>query len=197
MSSRNIKNLHLHFTLYADDLSFTHFKKKDEFNFFSYKLGARLSNYPFENFSFTFEFTHTNPLVFQHKIGTQTYETSGYNLGHYLRDNAREYYLAINYKPIRGLSIDLSYEYAKKGDAFSYAEYANIPYFNIHTLPILENIIWSSKVLALNARYEIKANVYIYINIKHSNITGDVESYTPEYYWGKNLTFTSGLNIGF
>ncbi len=196
-SSRTIKNLHLYFTLYADDLSFTHFTKKNEHNFFSYKLGGRLINFPIENINLTFEFTHTNPLVFQHKIETQTFENSGFNLGHYLKDNARELYIAISYKPIRGLYIEGSLIKALKGDNPTYAECANDPDCGLHTIPILDPIRWRNNTVNLRARYEILANIYSSIGLKYSNIEGDVQTYTPEYYYGETLSFFFSLNIGF
>lgn len=197
LSSRNIKHLHLFFTLYADDLSFRHFKNKDEYNLFSYKVGFRLSNYPLQNLSLTFEFTHTNPLTFQHKIETQTFASSNYNLGHYLTDNAREIYLAANYKPIRGLNIELSYTYAKKGGGPTYAECANDPNCDLHTIPILNPIVWDNHSIGINSNYEFASNANIFINVLIGDITGDVETYTPEFYWGKTTTISAGFNIGF
>ncbi len=196
-SSRNIKYLHLYFTLYVDDLSVRHFKKKDEFNFFSYKTGFRLSDFPFQNINVTFEFTHTNPLVYAHKIATQTYASNKYNMGHYLRDNSREYYLALGYKPIRGLSFNLSYTLAQHGDDYSYADCSSDPNCDLHKLPILKNITWENQTILFDAVYQIVANTYLYLKYQHSNITGNVEKYTPEFYHGETNTVSLGVNLGF
>lgn len=196
-SSRNIKHLHLYFTVYMDDLSFTHFETKDEYNLFSYKTGFRLSDFPLQNVSLTFEFTHTNPLVYQHKIETQTYASNKYNMGHYLRDNSREFYIALAYKPIRGLSFNLSYTLGQHGDDHNYANCANNPNCNLHKLPILENITWENHTFLFHALYEVVSNTYVYLKYQHAEITGNVAKYTPELYWGTTDTFSVGFNIGF
>lgn len=197
-SSRNIKHLHLYFTLFMDDLSIRHFREQDEFNLFSYKAGGRLSDFPFQNLSLTAEITHTNPLVFQHKIATQTYASNLYNMGHYLQDNSRELYLALGYKPIRGLRLDLSWTFAQHGDDYSYADCANDPDCDLHKLPILENIIWEMQSLAFNASYELFYNTFFYINFQQSDITGPtVEKRTPGFYRGKTSTVKVGFGMGF
>ena len=99
ISSRQIKNLHLYATMFIDELSVSRFTKNDEWNFLSYKAGFRLTDLPVSNLSFTTEFTYSYPLAFQHYVPTLTFETNGYNLGHYLRDNSREWYVALDYHP--------------------------------------------------------------------------------------------------
>ena len=200
LSSRNIKHLHIYFTIHIDDLSIRHFRAKDEYNLFSYKTGFRLSNYPFQNISLTTEFTRTNPLVYQHKIQTQTYESNNYNMGHYLRDNSQELYLALNYKPLRGLFLNLSYTLAQHYDDYSYAECATTPGCNLHKLPIFDNLIWQNQTILFQTKYEVFSNTYLFLNYQHSNVTGEqdkIEKYTPEYYWGGTNTISVGMNIGF
>jgi hypothetical protein len=196
-SSRNISHLHLYFTLFVDDLSFTHFREKDEYNFFSYKGGFRLSDFPLSNLSFTFEATHTNPLVYDHKIPISTYASNLYNMGHYLRDNSREFYFSFDYRPIRGLHLQLSYTLAQHGDDFSYADCANDPDCGLHTLPILENITWENRMLEFTAQYELLSGTFIYASYRYSDITGNDEKYTPEFYRGNTNTFGTGFRIGF
>jgi len=194
ISSRNIKHLHLYFTWFADDFSVSHFTKPDELNLFAYKFGFRLSDYPFLNLSFTAEYTLTNPLVYQHKIETTTFESNKYNLGHYLRDNSQELYLAIQYKPIRGLHILASYTFAQHGADY---EYETVPPGHLHKLPLLKNITWEGHSILISANYEIVNNAYVYIKYQNADITGKVKKYTPEFYWGNTNTFSIGANVGF
>ncbi len=194
ISSRNIKHLHLFFTWFIDDFSVTHFTKPDELNLFGYKFGFRLSDYPFENISLTAEYTLTNPLVYQHKIETTTFESNKYNLGHYLRDNSQELYLAIQYKPIRGLHILTSYTFAQHGADY---KYENVPPGHLHKLPLLKNITWESHSILISANYEIVNNAYVYIKYQNADITGKLKKYTPEFYRGNTNTFSMGVNLGF
>ncbi len=200
ISSRNVKHFHLYFSLFVDDFSVSHIKKKDELNYFSYKAGFRLSNLLLNNLSFTAEWTRTNPYVYQHVIATTTYESNKYNMGHYLRDNSREIYFSLGYKPLRGLHFLFSYLIAQHGSDASYVECANNPQCNLHKHPFMDKVMWQNKEIVFFVKYEIVSNSYFYFKFRYSNVSGDksyVEKYTPEYYWGKTNTFTFGANIGF
>ena len=110
--------------------------------------------------------------------------------------NCQSFWFQQFQEPVRGLHFQLSYTKAQKGDDFSYAEYANIPGFNLHTLPVLENIIWEKESLAFNANYEIVAGFLAYLRYEYSSITGEQQTYTPEFYWGKTNTITIGARFG-
>lgn len=196
VSSRNVKHLHLYFSLFADDISIKYFYDKDLYNSFSYKVGFRLSNILNKNIALTGEYTMTNPYVYQHQIETQNYTSKWYNMGHYLRDNSQEFYVSINYIPIRGLAFGMSLSVAQHGDDYN----INDPGTEPHSDPILKNIIWQNQQFQFSTRYEIASNTYLFANFNAQNITGQqdkIEKYTPEYYWGKTNTITAGLNIGF
>lgn len=197
ISSRNIKYLHLYVNLFLDDFSINHFRKSDEYNLLSWKFGFRLSDFPLRNLSLIAEYTMTNPVVYQHKIETITYESNRYNMGHYLRDNSRELYVALLYKPIRGLHFKLAYTLGQHGDDYDYAECANNPDCDLHKLVPLKNITWENQTVQFDARYEIVSNTYVFLSYMLGNATGNVEKYTPEYYHGKTNTFSFGANIGF
>lgn len=197
ISSRNIKYLHLYVNLFLDDFSINHFRESDEYNLLSWKFGFRLSDFPLRNLSLIAEYTMTNPVVYQHKIKTITYESNRYNMGHYLRDNSRELYVALLYKPIRGLHFKLAYTLGQHGDDYDYAECANDPDCDLHKLVPLKNITWENQTVQFDARYEIVSNTYVFLSYMLGNATGNVEKYTPEYYHGKTNTFSFGANIGF
>ncbi len=201
ISSRNIKHLHLYFDMFFDDFSFSHVKAKDEFNLLGYKGGLRVSNFPLQNVALTAEFTLTKPFVYQHRIATQDYTSDLYNMGHYLKDNSKEYYVALQYKPIRGLHFSLSYTLARHYDDYSYAECeTQHPRCYMHKVPVFKNLKWQNAMVLFSARYEIVANTYVFFKYRYSDITGDaayIKKYSPQYYWGKTNTVTIGTNIGF
>lgn len=202
ISSRNIKNLNLYLSIFIDELSTYRFGKKHKHNFISYKGGFRLSNWPLQNFILTGEYTFTLPMTFQHFISTTTFESNNYNLGHYMRDNSRDYYISLKYKPLRGLMIDLYYNLSEHGNNYIYGEYPEPD-----EAPVMENITWRKKLVGLNAKYEIVNNAYLFLNISIANIQGfDVDNltaddylnmFTPEIFHGKTATFSFGANIGF
>ncbi len=190
ISSRNIKNLHLYATLFIDELSVSRFTKNDEWNFFSWKTGFRLYNLPIQNLSFTTEFTYSYPLTYQHYVPTLTFENAGYNLGHYLRDNSREWYLAIDYKPIRTLKAGIYFTDAIRGP--DYTELGTPRVGN----PPLESVEWHYTVFGARGSYQIINDLYTWFELSFGDIRGD-SRWSPEYFYGAKTTFNIGATFGF
>jgi hypothetical protein len=189
-SSRQIRHLHLFATLFVDELAISRFTKKDEWNFLSWKAGFRLSNFPVKDLSLTGEFTYTYPLAFQHYVPTLTYESNGYNLGHYLRDNSREWYVALNYKPFRTLDIKLWFTDAIRGP--DYTELATPRVGN----PPLDSINWHNTSIGLRGSYQVINDLYVWGSFIYSDVSGDLR-WSPEYLYGKKSTFNFGVTLGF
>ena len=201
ISSRNINHLHLYMSLFIDELKFDRMKTDTLHNFFSWKFGAHLTDLP-KNFTFTAEYTRTLPGTFDHNIATTTFASNDYTLGHYLRSNSDEIFASLSYRPIRGLAVDLSYTYARHGNNQSY-----IMGNNIVELQPLEEITWDNSTIELMVNYELVNNVYIFGSVAKSEIKGyDIDGFsadyylklfTPEYFWGDQLTLSGGMTIGF
>jgi len=193
VSSRNIRNLHLYGTWYVDEVNISNMFNPDrQSNYFSWKLGGRLSNFPLSNLDLTGEWTRSNVLAFRHPVTTLTYESNHYNLGHYLTDNAREYYFALGYRPVRGLHLMLSYLFAQKGP-----DHTELGTFRLG-IPFLESIEWENKTFRFRARYQIINDAYVYGEYRYSDISGrELEKYTHPLWHGRTNTFTIGANFGF
>lgn len=220
-SSRNIRHIHLYGSVYIDEFNFDRLKADNkEANPVSYKIGATATNSIIDNVSFTAEYTRTNILNYKHSIPSLTYASNGYNLGHYLGDNAEELYLALLVKPLRGLDFKLSYTSAKKGNEYEYIRrgtYNGITgtVSDIISQPSLGDIIWTNKALNFNATYEIFNNGYAVFQIESSDIKASEPSstvafgerrmtvaetlnyFTPTFLQGKQLTVSFGFSFGF
>jgi hypothetical protein len=190
ISSRQIKNLHLYATMFIDELSVSRFTMKDEWNFFSYKAGFRLSDFPVSNLSFTTEFTYTYPLTFQHYVPTLTFETTGFNLGHYLKDNSREWYVALDYRPVRTLNINLFFIDAIRGP--DYTELGTDRLGN----PPLESVEWHNTSVGFKASWQVINDLYTWLSFASSNVSGD-NRWSPKYFYGKKNTLNLGVTFGF
>lgn len=201
-SFRMIKHLHIYGSMFIDDFSFTRINNDERQNFMGYKLGSKLSNWPLKNTYLTFEYTKTNPIVYKHRVPSTTFESNKFNLGHYLRDNSKEYYVNLGLKPLRGLKIEISYLNAKHGNEYQYTD-GN----EAELLPFMESVTWSNESYSLKILYEFISEAYLYFDFTASNIQGyDVDElpaqyyldlYTPPCFQGKNNTLTIGFNIGF
>jgi hypothetical protein len=190
ISSRQIKKLHLYASMFIDELSVSRFTIKDEWNFFSYKAGFRLSDFPVSNLSFTSEFTYTYPLTFQHYVPTLTFETNGFNLGHYLRDNSREWYIALSYRPVRTMNINLYFTDAIRGP--DYTELGADRLGN----PPLASVQWHNTTAGLKASYQVINDLYAWFSFAVGNIRGDTR-WSPVYFYGKKNILNIGLTLGF
>jgi ribosomal protein L31 len=192
ISSRNVRHLHLYGTIFVDEVNIGNmFNDSLQSNFFSWKFGGRLSDFPVQNISVTAEYTRTNPLAFRHYLSTTTFESNKYNLGHWLTDNAQEIFVSLQCRPIRGLVINLSWDYAQKGP-----DYTDLGAERLG-LPFIDFTDWESNSMKLNARYEIINDAYVYAGYEYSNISGDVEKYTHPLWRGKTNTVEVGMNFGF
>ena len=191
LSSRQIRHLHLWVTLFIDELKVSRILDPETLNWTSWKAGFRVSNFPLQNLSFTAEWTKTNPITYKHYIPATTFASNEYCLGHYLRDNSQEIYLAFAYKPVRGLYINLSYNLAQHGD-----EYVDDRSYDYNTLGFMKNKTWQNSEVAVSARYEYTGNSYFFLQYLNSHRQGDV-MYQPEFMDGNTNTIVAGVNIGF
>ncbi|HOT89408.1 MAG TPA: capsule assembly Wzi family protein [Bacteroidales bacterium] len=193
ISSRQIKHVHLYSSLFLDEINTVNMFKEDKHsNFFSFKIGTAISNIYLKNVTLITEYTRTNPIVYKHFIPTTTFETNGYNIGNYLRDNTDELFFAIKYKPIRKLKIELSYLTARKGNDYKYS--GGIAVLG---LPFMNEVIWSKKNISCNINYEIFNDINIFVGYSNSLIKDNLKNYTPEFYLGNTNTLSFGMNWGF
>ncbi len=203
-SIRKIKHLHLYGTVYADEFKKDRVGNDTLHNFFSYKAGFRLSNWPFKDLALTGEYTRTNPMTYKHTVAGLTYASNKFGLGHYLIDNSEEYYVALQYKPIAKLYIKAEYYYAWHGDDYAYNNYSG---YSSTSIPLLENKTWDSSTLGLYITYEILNDVYVKAYFTQTNIQGYdlngisgeeyLNRFTSPFYHGKLNTFGIGFNMGF
>ena len=199
---KNIKNLHLFLTLFVDEFSTKRVTDPDAYNFLSWKGGFRLSNWPLRNLILTGEYTYTLPMTYQHNIATTTFESNQYNLGHFLRDNSQDVFVGVTCKPIRGLSVDLSYNLGLHYNDYIY-DYSP----DVDKKPVMQDLTWRSSEISLRGRYEFLNNAYVFAGLIFGNAEGfDIDNepaqyyldrYSPALFQGKNTTVQAGFNIGF
>ncbi len=193
LSVKRFKHFNLYATVFFDELKIGRIKKKGEYNPIGYKVGVKNSNGILKNLSVIAEFTHTRPIVYEHYISTTTFQSNGYNIGHYLRSNSDELYFSIAYKPLARLLLKGEYTKARHGRSYEYIK-GSIAV----TYPFMQEVRWTNEVIALNASYEFAFNSYLRLTYQFNNATGeDVKLFTPDFYQGKNRTFSFGFNLGF
>ncbi len=203
-SVRAIKHLHLYGSLFVDELSITRLGDEQRHNFLSWKGGAKLQNWPFQNVALSYEFTQTYPLTYKHRVRATTYATNEFGLGHYLGDNSQEHYGAITFRFIPKLRVKMAYWYAFHANEYAYNPEGET---RVDEFPVLADKTWQNKTFQLAASYEVWQNMYLKLIFEDSNIKGfDVDEhdaqyyldlFSPAYYHGAQQTLSFQLNIGF
>ncbi|NTW31398.1 MAG: capsule assembly Wzi family protein [Bacteroidetes bacterium] len=194
ISSRQIKHVHLYSSLYVDEINIGNMRdKQKQSNFISFKCGFSVSDYPFRNFMIFSEYTRTNPITYKHFIPATTFESNLYTLGNYLKDNSDEWFFCLRYKPLRGLHVDVSYLFARKGPDY--------PYTGIGSsglgMPFMDTVNWYKKDLSLQVSYEAFNDIFLFAAFSNSLIKDDLKFYTPVYFQGSTNTINFGINWGF
>lgn len=193
ISTRVIPKVHIYYSMFIDVMSFsTLFDKDEHANHWSMQGGFRISNL-IPNTSFTFEYTRTNPLAYKNDLSSTLYNSNWYNLGHYLNDNARGIYTAINFRPVSRLNILGWYSLNQKGPDYNYARTPE----SVWGIPYLEEVDWEQQLLGIKASYQLLNDFFVFAEIETQKVTGEFERYNASYYWGNTTTFSFGMNFGF
>lgn len=213
VSTRNIPHLHLYTSVYIDEIKGSRVRRSNpERNPVSYLVGFNWSGWPIQGLSWKGEFTRTNIICYKHSVETLTWASNGYNLGHYLGDNAQSIYTELSYKPVRGLNVSLSYTLDCKYNSYNYLRE------NISTILAQEpydKLLYRNDIVALNAIYELLPHFYITLDVSYNYVrTFDnpstlvrgentvtakqyMSSWVPVYFQGRNLTTSIGLSFNF
>jgi hypothetical protein len=206
ISSRQIEKLHLYTTLFVDEISINRmFDKDQQSNYISLKAGARATNL-FPGSSFTLEYTRNHPMVYQHKIPTTTWESNRYNMGHYLKDNSDELFASVQYRPVRGVKLELSHLIARKGREYQEiliegreSEYPEINQEEARWgLPFMDEVRWKMQKTELKGSWQIINDGYLYFSMSYQDVSGpERERYLPPFFQEGEFTGRIGVNYGF
>ncbi|MBL4655872.1 MAG: hypothetical protein JKY33_08635, partial [Bacteroidia bacterium] len=191
ISYRPFRKVHSYVSLFLDEIGLNRmFDRAAHSNFYSFKGGIKISNIIYKT-SILIEYTRTNPATYSHFIPTTTFESNLYNLGHYLGDNAREWYVKFTYKPLKQVKINVSYLYAQVGTQYEYTTG-----YDVWGLPFLDNIEWSNNLLSIETHYQMTNDIFARVGFKSAKIFGEKKNvYTPSILQGNY--FFSSLNFDF
>jgi hypothetical protein len=193
MSSYNLKGVHLYASLFIDELKTTRIFDSETHNFWSYKIGAKSKAFFIDDLYLGFEYTRTSPITYQHNISTTTFESNGFNLGHYLRDNSDERYLYFEYKPLDKLRLKGEWVSTRKGEEYGYKLGSDAI---LH--PFMEAVQWREDIFSLSFAYEIRFALDCSFKYSYRNARGEaLDIYSPSFYQGINHVFSFGIQTGF
>jgi len=152
-----LKNFEFYGTLFIDEFSPTEFYMTDrQRNQLGFTIGGRSYDLFHPNTDLLIEYTRTNPWVYNHKYPDDTYQSSEFDLGHWIGQNADDLYLEANYRPYRSLKVGLQFESLRKGGKDSTKFQYLLP-----TPKFLYGPLIKRQSYGVTARYEIVRDMFI------------------------------------
>lgn len=225
INTRNLKYVNFYASVFVDEIKFSRFKKSNaENNPISYLLGFNLSIW---DLSLKGEFMRSYIATYTHSIDVLSYTSNSYNMGHYMGDNAQNIYAELSYRPVRGLSLSLSYTNDTKYNVYDYVR-SNISQI-IAQKPFGQRT-YQNDTFTFHTVYEIFNNCYAVLDFSYNNARGFapateriegedrggydasgkaivlegealqqyyLNKFAPLYLQGKNFTFMCGLSFNF
>jgi hypothetical protein len=199
ISCRLIPKFHLYYSMFLDELSFSRMLDPNkQSNHWSMKGGIRISNL-IPNIIITGEYTRTNPLAYRNDNLTTLYTSNNYSLGHFLKDNADNLYLALDFKPFRGFHIKIWYEKIRKGPEYPYIRKTD-PQTGIPLVwgrKFMKSVVWGQSNYGVSLQYQLINDLYFFVENVQTKSSGKEELYVPAYFQNSPLTFSAGFNYGF
>ena len=199
LTVRPTDHLRLYGSVFVDEFKLARLKKDNpQHNLVSYLVGFNWSNWPLKGLSLRGEFMRANIATYEHSIKVLDFTSNSYYMGHYMGSNAQSIFVQLSYRPTRSLRLTLDYTRDTKYTAYDYIR-GDIK--NIISQKPYVNPIWENDELKFRAVYEVFNNCYAHVDLAYNNAraygTTDINSYSPVYLQGKNVTFTCGLSFGF
>lgn len=198
ISVRPWDHIQLYTSVFVDEISFSRFKRGNrQNNPISYLVGFNWSGWPVRGLSLKAEFMRSYIATYKHSIDQLTYASNNYNIGHYMGDNAQSIHAELKYRPVRGLSLSLSYTNDTKYNDYAYLrDGRTASNQRVREGGISETIsqkpfnekTWQNDEIAFHAVYEVFQNCYAHIDVTYNN----ARAYTTS---GTHYCITEGQDV--
>lgn len=221
LSVRPWDHIQLYTSIYVDEFKLARLKKSNpENNLVSYLVGFNWSGWPLTGLSLKGEFMRSYIACYTHSINVLTWASNGYNMGHYMGDNAQSIYVELAYRPIRGMRLKLTYTNDTKFNSYAYLRRGGKDGGISQTIvqKPFDKAIYRNDEVALDGIYEVHPNMYLRVNLTYNNARGYdnleqtivsedagekctaqyyLNKFCPAYYHGHNFTAVVGFSFGF
>ena len=196
---RPTDHLRLYGSFFLDEFKLARLKKDNpQKNPVSYLVGFNWSGWPVKGLALRGEFMRSYIATYVHSIAVLDFTSNSYQMGHYMGANAQSIWLQLSYRPTRSLRLTLDYTCDTKYTAYDYIR-GDIK--NIISQEPFKNTIWRNDEIKFRAVYEVFNNCYAHVDACYNHARAgeqaDLDTYSPVYLQGKNLTFSCGLSFGF
>ncbi|MCP5061882.1 MAG: capsule assembly Wzi family protein [Ignavibacteriae bacterium] len=156
----------------------------------AYNIGFKTIDPLIPESELTVEYTKVLPFVYFHSDPAQTYESYGYQLGHWIGSNADQIYTSFTKRIIRGLNFKIEYSYTRKGEEENFEE---ARYQDKHSFLWGKNTLYSDYGAILN--YEIFHDLFVTISYNKFDISTEQED--NSFVESSNSFFSFSVGYGF
>lgn len=185
-----IRNFNIYGSLFIDDFNTDNILSSTKsINEVAYTVGLQSYDVPIRNLELLVEYSRLNPWVYAHKIPATNFSDNGYDLGHWIGQNADNVFVELSYKPIRSLIFGGSLEVYRKGGykdiAFHYEKELPAP-------PFLYGPLREQRSYSFFGRYQFVRDGFLNVYVKTINLSDESLGLKDQ----KQLEFSVGVQYG-
>lgn len=186
-----IKNVNAYFSLFIDELNTDNLFDPDKSHRqVAFTSGFHLYDIPLTNFDLTAEYSRVNPYVYNHKYPATSFTNNGFDLGHWIGQNADDLYFELGYTPMHSLRMNIFSEAYRKGARGSIEDQYSVDQGKKSFLFDLQYVEHS---FGLAGRYQPLRDVFLDLRIKVRNIK---DTMYPEMNQSNQVEYFMAASLG-
>jgi len=163
------RNVNVYSSIFIDELNSDEILNPTrERNQVGYTIGLQTYDLMLENLEFLVEYTRLNPWVYSHKYPSTNFTNNGYDLGHWIGQNADNLFLGLTYRPMRALVLGGSYEIYRKGGLKDIAYQYALP-----SQPFLYGPLREERTLGIEARYQFVRDGFLDVHFRSRTLSDE------------------------
>ncbi len=160
----------------------------------AFTVGGKRYNLVWDNLDLNLEYTRVNPWVYENRNELTSYKHLGYQLGHWIGQNADQFRVQFNYSHLRGLRYKLYFERVRKGIEADIARAYKPEKYGV--VQFLESPLRKDYRYGFDATYEWIHDLKSRIFFEYTVTSDEEPTRTPNYLRGKVSSLGFVLSYG-
>ncbi|MEX2116334.1 MAG: hypothetical protein WEB37_05560, partial [Bacteroidota bacterium] len=184
-----IRNTNLYLSVLIDEINTNDLLNPGQArNQLGYTAGLHLYDLPLRNTEFILEYSRLNPWVYTHKFPAATFQNNGYDMGHWIGQNADLLFVGLVATPMYDLRLMAHFEHYRKGGLKDVAFQYQVP-----SQPFLYGPLHEERSFGLDARYQFTRDGFVLAQFRTVNRTDETN---PALNAKGRVEFELGVRYG-
>ncbi|OGU67832.1 MAG: hypothetical protein A3H45_11730 [Ignavibacteria bacterium RIFCSPLOWO2_02_FULL_55_14] len=184
-----LEHVNVYGSLVIDEFSsYDVFNEERARNQVGWTVGTQVYDVPIPDMEWLLEYTLINPWVYSHKYPAARFTNSGYDMGHWIGQNADNLFSELVYRPHRAVRLSAWYEAVRKGGGADVALQYQLP-----SLPFLYGPVRTEHSIGIAAVYQPVRDVFLDVRARTFRTANEA---TPALEHGEKPEITVGLRYG-